>query len=82
MRVFMRYHLKMIDELKEKQVKERLSFYNQKQWPFYEQTLDLILEDIIKIRTEFNERALSSIDLSLTHLENSISKHFSYPKDA
>ena len=72
----------MIDALKEKQSKERMSYYNQKQWPFYEQSVDLLFEDIIKIKTQLNERALSSIDLSLTHLENSIQRHFSYPKDS
>ena len=47
-KVLWRHDIKMRNELRSEAIKERRSFYSGQNWPYYEQSHDRLLEDLVK----------------------------------
>ena len=64
MRVILRHREKLLHMDREKAQTERRGYYNNTQWPFYEQTHDLMIEDLVKVAQQLVKTALASINVT------------------
>ena len=72
---------KLLDRVRELRQEERMQYLEKNQWDLYQKSYDLMLAELIKFSQQLEKDALQSIGLTSEQWVNSITKHFSYPKD-